>query len=130
MAIPVTATGKQKYIKKIIKKRAIHKRNKERTKEPPHGQAWKVEAFTDQSRYTTPHRNNATFITGKQQQQQNKTFGIMHQNIENKGNKSSIFWRMGNSLEIQREKIRRLQASGYIEIVKIKIFQTKKMPVQ
>lgn len=29
MATPVTATGKQKYIKKIIKKRAIHKRNKE-----------------------------------------------------------------------------------------------------
>lgn len=53
----------------------------------------------------------------------------MHQNIENKENKSSLFWRMGNSLEIQKEKIRR-QALCYIEIVKIKIFQTKKMPVK
>lgn len=38
MAIPMTATGKQKYIKKIIKKRAIHERNNEQTKEEPHRQ--------------------------------------------------------------------------------------------
>lgn len=45
----------------------------------------KVEAFIDQPRCTTPHSNNAaTLISGKQK----KKFGIMHQKIENKGNKS------------------------------------------
>lgn len=37
---------------------------------------------------------------------------------------------MGNSLEIQREKIRRLQASCYIKIVKTKNILKKKMPVK
>lgn len=38
---------------------------------------------------------------------------------------------MGNYLVIEREKLRRQQASCYIEIVKIeKIFQTKKVPVK
>lgn len=48
---------------------------KQKNKQKKNDTDSKVEAFIDQPRDTTLHRNNAaTFITGKQK----KTFGIMH----------------------------------------------------
>lgn len=53
MAIPVTAAGKQKYIKKIIKKREIHEKNKRTNKRRTKRTArWKIHRLTQRHNST------------------------------------------------------------------------------
>lgn len=75
----MTATGKQKYIQKIIKKRAIHERHNEQTKEEPHRQQGGSIHRQTQIHNST-QKQCSYFITGKQ----TKIFIKMHQKIENK----------------------------------------------
>lgn len=95
----MTEARKQRYIKKIIKKRAIHERNKEQTKAEPRGQQGRSIHRPIQVQNST-QKQCSYFYHWKTTTK--KPFSIMHKKTKSKGHKS--YRQFSRNLERKNKK--------------------------